>query len=159
MLDGLFLGRTSKTKIYWHFDTKLLLDGSVSLKGFAMFWDRCRMKKKIVGDLASWWGVGKVQVRDFVQQDAAQSGTVVRIILWDLERNVTFFEKDLVAGDNIEIVSILDRKRKALSSFLREWAKQALIQARISSIRNMGAASSFFSEATTYYVFGVWMGP
>lgn len=85
------------------------------------------MEEKHFRDLASWWDVGKVQVRVFSQQDAAQLRPVVSSILQDLERNVvqSLFERDL-------------------RSFLNEWVKGALVPTEMSQIRDRDAKSSIF---------------
>ncbi|KAI4883755.1 hypothetical protein NFI96_007667 [Prochilodus magdalenae] len=134
---------TQREGSYWRFDLRLLQDEGFSAL-FRTFWEEWRLRKAEFKSLVSWWEVGKTQIRVFSQQYRAHSADMVSDTLCGLEAEVRLLERELVDSGNIGVSGQLDRRRKALSSFLHEHSKAALTRHRFSTINDMDSPSAFF---------------
>ncbi|KAI4884728.1 hypothetical protein NFI96_032233, partial [Prochilodus magdalenae] len=134
---------TQREGSYWKFDLRLLQDEGFSVL-FRTFWEEWRLRKAEFKSLVSWWEVGKTQIRVFSQQYRAHSADMVSDTLCGLEAEVRLLERELVDSGNIGVSGQLDRRRKALSSFLHEHSKAALTRHRFSTINDMDSPSAFF---------------
>ncbi|KAI4874452.1 hypothetical protein NFI96_024313, partial [Prochilodus magdalenae] len=129
--------------IITRFDLRLLQDEGFSAL-FRTFWEEWRLRKGEFKSLVSWWEVGKTQIKIFSQQYYAPSAGMVSDTLCELEGKVRLLESELVDSGNIGVSGQLDRRRKALSSFLHEHSKAALTRHRFSTINDMDSPSAFF---------------
>ena len=128
---------------YWHFNVRLLQD-SVFCGNFSLFWDKWRVQKHSFESLSQWWDVGKAQIRAFCQSYSAHAASSVRLAVKKLQRDIEDLEKRIDGNSGEGLQGVLAVKRQELGSYLQEQVKGALIRARISSIKDVDAPSSYF---------------
>lgn len=137
VLTELVLTANGKSKSFWHFNVKLLNDFNFC-QNFRLFWDKWRSQNFFMS-LSQWWEVGKGHIRVFCQQYASYSTVEVHRVMDQLEREIGELE-----GASSSNTEMLVSKRQQLNALLRERAKGALVQARIASLKDMDAPTSFF---------------
>lgn len=137
------LSDKTKPRFYWCFNSKLLQDQNFCFK-FLIFWEEWRRRKGDFTSLGTWWEVGKVQIKIFCQQYTAHTNAKIRGAVEHLEREITNLENEMFANNKGERRNFLEQKKKALSSFLHDQAKGALIRSQISNIKDIDAPTSYF---------------
>lgn len=144
ILFALNMKRTSKPNYFWHFNTKLLQD-ALFCENFIFFWNDWKLKKVSFENVLMWWEVGKANIRTFCQNYSSHSTSMVKAAVQKLQRDIQSLENILVINkDDGRIKNEHLNKKKELGSLLQEQVKGALIRARICSIKDMDAPSSYF---------------
>ncbi|KAI4900412.1 hypothetical protein NFI96_009713, partial [Prochilodus magdalenae] len=103
-----------------------------------------RVQKHSFESLSQWWDVGKAQIRAFCQGYSAHAASSVRLAVKKLQRDIEDLEKRIDGNSGEGLQGVLAVKRQELGSYLQEQVKGALIRARISSIKDVDAPSSYF---------------
>lgn len=127
---------------YWHFNVRLIHDQAFC-QAFSDFWNQWRLRKVDFDLVGQWWEVGKTQIRIFCQQYAAHIKSSERDCVEMLEKEISTMEDRIISGITSSS-DTLESRRKALSRFLHEKAKGALIKTRMSTIKDIDAPTRFF---------------
>ena len=128
---------------YWHFNIRLMQD-QLFCDFFSCFWKEWRGKKNEFENVISWWEVGKVQIKVFCQQYAAHTAATQKNTMERLEEEIKLIEKDMINRGDPSNATQLGRKTHCLALHLQQKAKGALIGARISTLKDMDAPTSYF---------------
>ncbi len=135
--------RTSKPNYFWHFNTKLLQD-VLFCENLNLFWNDWKLKKDYFENLCMWWEVGKANIRIFCQNYSSHSTSMVKKAIQKLQKDIQALENMLVNNNNDGNVQNEHlKKRRNLDHYYKKQVKGALIRARICSIKDMDAPSSY----------------
>lgn len=91
-----------------------------------------------------WWEVGKAQIRVFCQQYTSHSTARIKAAVKELEESIKSIEEDLQRNSDAALSNMLQEKRLALSSFLQERVKGALVRSRFLQLKDMDGPIFFF---------------
>jgi len=89
-------------------------------------------------------GCWQVQVRIFCQNYSSHNTARVKFAVKSLEKDIQKMESTIFNNNEPEQTELLNKKKKELGSLLQQQVKGAIVRARICSIKDMDAPTSFF---------------
>ncbi len=88
--------------------------------------------------------MGKAQIKVFCQQFSYNATFTLKRNVKNLENEINEMERRLIDVDDHGSMDVLKKKKMELKSLLEERVKGALVRARISSIKEMDAPTTYF---------------